>query len=282
MTKALLIIPAIDLSDGHCARCVLGEPGTENLYRGMSNNPVQMAQLWRRENAKCIHVRDNDSFSGTDNTASVKAAIAMQQAVDIPIQFVSLQYDSAVLRHLLDSGVYRVAVNALIVTDPQEVQRLVTEYGNNRVALGIRAENGFVHFRDAASVEDQHLIRQAYTLGIRRVIYGEKKWEGALAGQDPAVIERVASAAPVRYTMAGGIANSEQLWELQRIAPQNVDSVVIGRALYENRFPCQQIWRSAEAVLEPDLQNQLEDGRQSSISKLDKTAGTQRSDQPPT
>jgi phosphoribosylformimino-5-aminoimidazole carboxamide ribotide isomerase len=26
-----------------------------------------------------------------------------------------------------------------------------------------------------------------------------------------------------------------------------VDSVIIGRALYENRFPCQKLWRVAES-----------------------------------
>ena len=39
-------------------------------------------------------------------------------------------------------------------------------------------------------------------------------------------------------SMAGGIATPQQLWDLQENAPVNMDSVVIGRALYENRFPC--------------------------------------------
>lgn len=69
--------------------------------------------------------------------------------------------------------------------------------------------------------------------------------------------------------MAGGIASPEQLWELQRSAPANVDSVVIGRALYENRFPCQGIWREIEAKLEPQIHAHATDNiQQSSISRL--------------
>ena len=39
----------------------------------------------------------------------------------------------------------------------------------------------------------------------------------------------------------------EDLIKLQRNASEYVDSVIIGRALYENKFPCQRIWRVAEA-----------------------------------
>jgi len=35
--------------------------------------------------------------------------------------------------------------------------------------------------------------------------------------------------------------------KLQKEGEGYVDSVIIGRALYENKFPCQKIWRVAEA-----------------------------------
>ena len=53
----LLIIPAIDIKDGKCVRLVQGEPGTEKIY---SDDPVEMAILWRGENFKALHVVDLD------------------------------------------------------------------------------------------------------------------------------------------------------------------------------------------------------------------------------
>ena len=38
----ILILPAIDLQDGHCVRLVQGAPGTEKIY---SDDPVKMAKL---------------------------------------------------------------------------------------------------------------------------------------------------------------------------------------------------------------------------------------------
>jgi phosphoribosylformimino-5-aminoimidazole carboxamide ribotide isomerase len=238
------------------------------LYQDMSDHPVQLAQLWRRENAKCIHVTDTDSFSGRESAESLDTVISMQRAVDIPIEFVTLQRDVQVLRRLLDAGIYRIAVNALLQTDPDAVQKLIEDYGSSRVAFSVRAHAGVVEMDNGETMADVEMIRLVHSLGGKRVIYSEKDWEGALSGEDITLVERVAAAAPVRLTMAGGIASPQHLWDLQERAPANVDSVVIGRALYENRFPCQLIWRSVEARLEPHSPGHLENGKQSSISRL--------------
>jgi phosphoribosylformimino-5-aminoimidazole carboxamide ribotide isomerase len=51
----------------------------------------------------------------------------------------------------------------------------------------------------------------------------------------------------MRITASGGISGLDDLMKIQELEPLGVDSVVIGRALYENRFPCQEIWRLSEA-----------------------------------
>jgi hypothetical protein len=77
--------------------------------------------------------------------------------------------------------------------------------------------------------------------------------------------------------MAGGIASPAHLWELEQRVPRNVDSVVIGRAMYENRFPCQNIWRIAEAELEPEIHaHASRSGVQSSISLLDRSSSPEQ------
>lgn len=266
----ILVIPSIDLVRGKCGRLIAGLPGTEQLYTRMSDNPVRLAQLWRRENAKCIHVTDMDSFRGVDDSETQLQAIAMQAAVDIPIQFVATLSSVDKYRLLLDAGVYRVAINALAYTEPDAVRELLEKYGASRVIFGLRAHNGDVDLGPGLQqVTDVEYIRHVHELGGRRLIYSETDWEGHLTGESIETIQRIAAAAAMRITTAGGIASPEHLWEIQRLAPPNVDSVVIGRALYENRFPCQAIWRLAEASTEPFLEEQCNDGTvQSSISSL--------------
>ena len=43
-------------------------------------------------------------------------------------------------------------------------------------------------------------------------------------------------------TAASGIAGFEDLMRFDSMQQHGLDSVVIGQALYENRFPCQQSW----------------------------------------
>jgi len=272
--RPLLIIPAIDLADGHCARNILGEPGTEQLYAEMADHPVEIAQLWRRENAKCIHVTDTDSFAGRDDDATLQQVVAMQKAVDIPVEFVTFQARLDVVRMLLQAGVYRVVVNITAWTDPEGVAELVHSVGSSRVIFGLRSHEATVDLGDdVGMVDDEAYIARVRELGGRRIVYTERDWEGALTGEDMDTIRRVCDAAgsQIKVTMAGGIASPQQLWDLQEHAPKNVDSVVIGRALYENRFPCQRIWRAVEAKLEPEIHAHAQEIlQQSSISNLKK------------
>jgi phosphoribosylformimino-5-aminoimidazole carboxamide ribotide isomerase len=250
----LLIIPAIDLTNGRAMRCIRGVPGTESLYSEISEHPVELAQLWRRENAKCLHVTDIDSWKGASSSLNIDTVVAMQKAIDIPVQFVSRQRSVDAYRELLERGVYRVAVNKVAWMYPDQTRSLIEQYGPSRVIFGVRAHKGMVDMGDDHEpVADDDFLRHVASLGGKRVIYTELDWEGNLTGEDIPTINRVAAVAPLRFTMAGGIASPEHLWMLQSSVPRNVDSVVIGRAMYENRFPCQGIWRAVEAKLEPEI-----------------------------
>jgi phosphoribosylformimino-5-aminoimidazole carboxamide ribotide isomerase len=224
------------------------------MYTEFSDEPVRLAQLWRRENAKCIHVTDIDSFRGSDDAETIEQVVAMQSAVDIPVQFVATLPTVDAYRRILERGVYRVAINTLAFTEPDAVSELLEQFGTSRVVFGLRAHNGDVDLGPGREqTTDEEYIRHVYAIGGRRLIYSETDWEGHLTGESIETIRRIAAAAPLRVTTAGGIAGPEHLWDVQRNAPSNVDSVVIGRALYENRFPCQAIWRMAEAAIEPAL-----------------------------
>ena len=60
-------------------------------------------------------------------------------------------------------------------------------------------------------------------------------------------IKSLAETSGLRVTASGGISGLDDLLKLQELEPLGVDSAVIGRALYENRFACQELWRLCEA-----------------------------------
>ena len=64
----------------------------------------------------------------------------------------------------------------------------------------------------------------------------------ATAANGMAAAVNPAKTASRRVTVAGGVSGYPDLLALQSIEPSGVDSVVVGRALYENAFPCQRFW----------------------------------------
>jgi phosphoribosylformimino-5-aminoimidazole carboxamide ribotide isomerase len=64
---------------------------------------------------------------------------------------------------------------------------------------------------------------------------------------DLALLRALGEQAGMRITCSGGISGLEDLLKVQELEPFGVDSAVIGRALCENKFSCQGLWRRSEA-----------------------------------
>jgi phosphoribosylformimino-5-aminoimidazole carboxamide ribotide isomerase len=86
-------------------------------------------------------------------------------------------------------------------------------------------------------------------LGVSRVVYSEIGPDGESKVSNPDSLKELATRSGVRVTAQGGIHGYQDLIRLQEIEKFGVDSVIVGRALYENRFPCQRLWRLNEKEL---------------------------------
>jgi phosphoribosylformimino-5-aminoimidazole carboxamide ribotide isomerase len=67
-----------------------------------------------------------------------------------------------------------------------------------------------------------------------------------LEGVNLDALRELAELTRMRITSAGGIRGLDDLLNVQELQKFGVDSVIMGRALYENRFSCQRIWRECE------------------------------------
>ncbi|MCX7930315.1 MAG: HisA/HisF-related TIM barrel protein [Chlorobi bacterium] len=242
----ILIIPALEIRSGRCRRSIQGDPALESYYARLQEEPAEMALLLRRENARTIHVVDLDALDHSPSEANRKAIESIIDAVDIPIELLSKFDDPDTCQHWLRRGAFRLVLSDLIVTAPEQVFRLVERYSASRLVLGIRAVARRVQVGQQVLM-DVELARQARDLGIRRVVYSDVGWEGTYDGPDFELIEEFARTVQMSITVAGGIDSPEELWRCNSLQSVGVDSVIVGRALAENRFPCQHIWRMVEA-----------------------------------
>ena len=80
----MLIIPAIDLKDGHCVRLKQGEMASATVF---SEDPAATARRWIDAGARRLHLVDlNGAFAG--RPVNEKAITSIIEAVgdEIPVQ----------------------------------------------------------------------------------------------------------------------------------------------------------------------------------------------------
>jgi phosphoribosylformimino-5-aminoimidazole carboxamide ribotide isomerase len=245
----VLLVPAIDIRDGRCVRLVQGEPGTEKIY---SNDPVQMAVLWRGENAKCLHVVDLDgAFEGS--MKNLELIRRMVNTVDIPIQIGGGIRTFEQVKQLIEIGVYRVVLGTAAIEDPELVTRSIASFGKSKLAIGIDAKNGIVMTKGWQKDSGINAIDLALAMksrGVCRIIYTDISRDGMLNGPNFEAIKEIAVMSGLRVTASGGVSNFEDLRNIQELEKFGVDSVIVGKALYENRFPCEALWRMNEKDLD--------------------------------
>lgn len=225
-----------------------GDTGSENLY---SIDPVKMAILWRGENAKTLHIVDYDGVkTGTVHNWEIIEDIV--KAVDIPIQVGGGLRTYEDIKSLLERGVYRIVIGTIAVQDRALVERLIQDFGARKIAISIEAFEGRIRTDGGKKVHDVSplsFVLQMKKLGVSRIMYSEFAPDGVNKISNTETLKQLATRSGLRITAQGGIKGYRDLIRLQEIEKFGIDSVIVGKALYENKFPCQTLWRLNEREL---------------------------------
>jgi phosphoribosylformimino-5-aminoimidazole carboxamide ribotide isomerase len=230
VTRALRVIPAIDLRGGKCVRLERGDPDREVRY---DDDPVARARAFVYAGATMLHVIDLDgAFGAGENHLALRAIC---QAVKVPVQTGGgvRSVDDVKLR--LDAGAAAVVIGTLLVEDRETAKVIVKEFGE-KVVAGIDARGdrvatrGWLH--DSGSSRDD-LVRTVGDWGVRRIVFTEIGRDGMGEGYDIGALAHVATLAGVRITASGGAKTIDDLIALRDRTPANVDAAIVGRALYE-------------------------------------------------
>lgn len=243
----LLIFPSIEIQKGECVHLVHGEPGSEQVY---SIDPVRMAVLWRGENAKTLHVIDLDGVQdGRIRNRDILRKIV--ETVDIPIQVGGGLRNFDDIRDVFEMGAYRVVVRTAAIETPELVGRVIHEYGARKLAIGIESINGKLRGPGNAELDIRPaaFALEMKKMGVSRILFSVVAPDVKAKILDIEAIKAMATETGLRITVQGGVKDYQDLLKLQELEKLGVDSVVMGKPLYENQFPCQRLWRLNERDL---------------------------------
>lgn len=245
----LLVFPHIKMRQGECAFCIEGEKGTQDIYEEYSQNPLKLIELWRRENSKTIHITDLDALERESNIENANSIIFLATSVDIPVQLYSNFKTIDECKLYLESGIYRIVIGEMLLNKPRIINLLVSDYGSSRIAFGGAIQGD--KFISTENISLDEYCSKVKEVGGSRVVLHDKSWVYSTPDLD--MFKDIFEKYRIRFTLIDPCRNYEELAYLDKRFGYGIDSIILGDPLYTNKFPCQKIWRIAEAKMERNL-----------------------------
>jgi phosphoribosylformimino-5-aminoimidazole carboxamide ribotide isomerase len=242
----MLVIPVIDIKDGKCVRKFLGHGEKTEYY---THTPLNAAKLLRKENFKAIHITDLDGalYGEMRNYDMIKE---IAESVDVPILLGGgiRTYETAA-KVFKELGVYRVVIGTAAITNPDLIKHLIKDFTSSKIIVGIdeKLNNVVNHgWIDYVNITPTEFAKRMEDKGIKRIIYQDVTRVGNLCGPHINRLKEIADNTNLRITSAGGICSYQDFLILKNLNRPQIDSVMVSRAIYENQFPCQKLWRDIE------------------------------------
>src|SRR6266851_4180107 len=232
----MLVIPAIDLRQGKCVRLTQGRKDVATVYDA---DPVKVADAFENDGARMLHVVDLDGAFSESNACNREVLRDIVRAVSIPVQFGGGLRSAKDIEEAVSLGVSRVVIGTLAVESPDMLAEFVELFGVDHVAVGIDARNGQVLTRGWETEEQMSaliLARRVAAAGVERIIYTDVQRDGMLSGVNIDQTCLIAETSGLKITASGGVASLADLERLRAVSDRGIDSVIIGKALYEGRF----------------------------------------------
>jgi phosphoribosylformimino-5-aminoimidazole carboxamide ribotide isomerase len=245
--RYLLVIPSIDIKDGKTVRVVKGIP--ELNCREYGNDPVEMARIWRAENAKLIHVVDFDG-AADHSKRNFKIIEDICSSVIIPVEFAGGIRTFEEAKEVMQTGISRLVVSTMAIENRTDFVKSLEFFGPLKLVISLDVVDEEIVIRGRrikTGIKYLDFAKELANLGVERFIVTDVNTNGMMNGPNIEMSKKVAEVTRAKITHSGGIRNKDELMDLQNLIPIGIDSVIVGRALYENRFPCQKLWRVAES-----------------------------------
>ncbi|OFT74070.1 MULTISPECIES: bifunctional 1-(5-phosphoribosyl)-5-((5-phosphoribosylamino)methylideneamino)imidazole-4-carboxamide isomerase/phosphoribosylanthranilate isomerase PriA [Corynebacterium] len=229
------LLPAVDVVNGQAVRLDQGEAGTEKVY----GDPLSAAKQWQEEGATWLHFVDLDAAFGRGSNHELMADITRQ--LDINVELTGGIRDDASLERALATGAKRVNIGTAALQNPEWMESVIARYGDKvAIDLAVREENGQWQTKGNGWTSDGgdlwEVLERFDAAGCTRFVVTDVSKDGTLAGPNVELLREVSAATDAFVTASGGIATIEDVTQIASYVDEGIDSVIIGKALYEKRF----------------------------------------------
>ncbi len=227
----MIILPAIDIMDGHVVRLVRGEFDQKVVY---SEDPAGMAKKWADMGAGTLHLVDLDGAK-VGEPVNREAIRAITGSCDIPVEVGGGIRTIETIEKYFDLGVSQVVLGTAALERPDFVLEAADLYPD-RILVGIDVKDGKPATRGWLETVDEDpvaLTNRFAAMGATGVIYTDISRDGALKGPNLEGLKSFAEAVDIPVTASGGVTTVADVKAIAQLESSGVNSMIIGKALYD-------------------------------------------------
>ncbi len=228
----MLLIPAIDLKDGHCVRLIQGDMDQSTTF---GEDPAAMATKWLEAGARRLHLVDlNGAFAGQPkNLGAIKSILKVVDG-QIPVQLGGGIRDLDTIERYIDLGIEYLIIGTAAVKNPGFLQDACSAFPGH-IIVGLDAKDGKVAIDGWSKLTGQDVIETAKRFegwGVESIIYTDIGRDGMLTGINVDATVKLAQSLKIPVIASGGLAGMADIEALCAAESEGVEGVICGRAIY--------------------------------------------------
>ena len=228
----MLLIPAIDLKDGHCVRLKQGDMDQSTTF---GEDPAAMARKWVDAGARRLHLVDlNGAFAGKPKNYGAIKSILQEVGEDIPVQLGGGIRDLDTIEKYIDGGLRYVIIGTAAVKNPGFLKDACSAFGGH-IIVGLDAKDGKVATDGWSKLTGHEVVDLAKKFedwGVESIIYTDIGRDGMLSGINIDATVKLAQALTIPVIASGGLSNMADIEQLCAVEDEGVEGVICGRAIY--------------------------------------------------
>jgi len=233
------IIPAIDIIDGKCVRLTKGDYSQKIIY---NENPLEVAKEFEDNGIKYLHLVDLDGAKAKQ-IVNWRILESISQETKLEIDFGGGIRSKEDLRIAFQSGATKITAGSIAVKERDMVISWIDKY-KDKIILGADTKDEMISINAWEVTTDIPLIeyiRGYWSMGVAEAIVTDISRDGVLMGPAFDLYKKIQTEIPnLQLIASGGVSKIE---DVDKLNEQNINGVIIGKAIYEGRIKMNELKR---------------------------------------
>ena len=237
----MILLPAIDMKDGRCVRLKKGDFDTVHQ---VASSALETASRFADAGAAWVHMVDLDGArDGTRKNFPFIYEVIQQSGLKVELGGGIKSVPDLIT--VVESGVARAVIGSAAVTHPEVVTYALSQWGADRVAVGIDCLNGKVRtagWEEDAGLEAVDFAKRMEALGVKTIVYTDIATDGMLSGPSYAQLTALQQAVDCSIVASGGVTTLD---DIKRLRDMGLYGAIIGKAYYAGTLDLAQAMKEA-------------------------------------